>query len=321
MAVYSSARSFGIGQSARSLVRELVLRNHAAELMPKARETPGHLWHLHYGNSARATLYALLRSKDRSVVSVHDAMPRDPRIRSTLRELQTRALNRHRVIAHSQHAKSLLADQGVSADIAVVPLLLPPAPVERAAVDQLREEWQTGRYERTLVSAGRITGGKGLQELLDAARALPQIQLVLLGKSTNRRSRALLETRSANVRHCRAPDDTSFYTGLAAGDALVSIRRSSVGETSGPVVQAHALGTPVLGLKHGSLPEYCSGKDQLLDASATARDVLELSLTRQLERLQPGDNARFEPDRIIADLISIYETEFGFAKRAVDFAD
>jgi hypothetical protein len=69
---------------------------------------------------------------------------------------------------------------------------------------------------------------------------------------------------------------------------LISLRRESVGEASGPVVMAHLAGTPVAGLAVGSLREYCGPGDIILPESTTATELLRAIVRqRPLPRIVP----------------------------------
>ena len=68
-----------------------------------------------------------------------------------------------------------------------------------------------------------------------------------------------------NVRWVRDADDNLFNTIIAASDFLLNFRRESVGETSGPVVKALALGIYIAGYDVGFMKEYIGKQGILFD--------------------------------------------------------
>jgi hypothetical protein len=87
---------------------------------------------------------------------------------------------------------------------------------------------------------------------------------------------------------------------------VVSWRPDSVGETSGPVVQAHQMGTPVAGLAVGSLPEYCGAGDVLVPAGTPPGGLLDAVLAAPLERIPAGDTRREDAASIAARYTVLY---------------
>jgi hypothetical protein len=139
------------------------------------------------------------------------------------------------------------------------------------------------------VVAGVLKQTKGVGELVGAARHHPGVRLVLIGQVADRATERELSALPDNVVHFPVADDETFLATLASADIVISMKRDSAGEASGPVVQAHLLGTPVAGLRVGSLPEYCGVGDLLLDPSSSADDLLDAVLEAPLSRIPPDD--------------------------------
>lgn len=295
--------SAGIWRAAAEVAAALQASGVSADV---AEQPADHGNHFHLGNSTRRLLPSMAR-RTGSVVTVHDAIPRDLWVRRLLARPQARILDRLHVVTHSRFAAELLADAGWRGQATVIPSLLPVTPIDRADVDTLRQTWETERYEITVVNAGEIRASKGIDEIIDAARRHPDVQVVLLGALTDPSMRELLTSAPANVRHVEAPSDTEFCHAIAAGDALLSIRRSSVGETSGPVVQAHRLHRPVVGIAIGTLPEECGPGDILVDADATAAEALSRAKEIGLAPLAPGSPQIPDPSDVAARLTALYQ--------------
>lgn len=255
--------------------------------------------HFHYGNSCRSVLRPLARRRG-DVVTVHDVLPRNRLLRACLPPAVGAVLRRHHLVAHSDHAARLLAGMAPGARPDVVPLLLavpsPPAPSPLGPPD--------GRP--SVVLAGRLRAVKGVAELVEAAAARPALRLTLVGAAADRRTAALLGRLPANVCHLDRPDHTTFMAALAGADVVVSWRPDSVGETSGPVVEAHQLGTPVAGLATGSLPEYCGPGDVLVAPGTPAGVLLDAVLAAPLGRIPAGDARRRPPEDVAARYVELY---------------
>ncbi|HET6754579.1 MAG TPA: hypothetical protein VFH23_11590 [Jiangellaceae bacterium] len=113
-----------------------------------------------------------------------------------------------------------------------------------------------------------------------------------------------LKSAPHNVTLVNEPDDTTFSRVLAAGDAVLLPRRHSVGETSGPLVMAHALGTPAALLDAGSAPEYAAPGDLLLPVDTPLSQFLIEASVRSWERVPiAADHQR-------KDVLAAYRREF-----------
>lgn len=262
--------------------------------------------HFHLGNSTRRLVPAMVRHSG-SVVTVHDAIPRNAWMRRIISAPQARLLNRLHVVTHSNFAADLLRDAGWNGEATVVPSLLPVTPIDQTKLDALRSAWEVDRFRLTIVSAGEVRASKGTEEIVHAAGRNPDIQVVLLGRITEPAMADVVARASNNVRHVEAPSDDDFCHAIAAADGLLSLRRDSVGETSGPVVQAHRLGRPVIGLASGTLPEACGPGDVLLDPRADAGDLFAAAASSGLAPLAAGSPQIPQPAEVAQRLIELYD--------------
>lgn len=293
--------SLGPRRAASHLAEVLVADSFDARLV----ERPGRDGRLnaHLSNSSRSLLLPLARRRE-CLLTLHDVVPRDLRVRKALMPILLRVLRRHRVVVHSRHAADLLHDYGFDAPIGVVPLQLPverPTDATRLAE---RSRLLHGHEEQLLVLAGQLRASKRVDELVRVAGSVPGSRLVLLGKSADSGTTDALRRAPDNVMVVEDPDDPTFSLVLAAADALLLPRRSSVGETSGPLVMAHALGTPAVLLDSGSAPEYAVPADLVLPADAPLSQLLKEASVRRWERVPTSaDDQR-------ARLLAAYRREF-----------
>lgn len=293
--------SAGIWRAADQMASAVRLAGRPADVVDRAATERNHF---HLGNSTRGLVLPMARHVG-SVVTVHDAIPRNPWVRRTLSPLQARFLRRFHVVTHSRHAADLLTAAGWRGEATIVPSLLPIGEIDPTAVETWRSSWAADEYRLTLVSAGEVRASKGVIEIVDAARHFPDVLVVLLGRITDPAMRNVVDEAPRNVVHAEAPDDDAFAAAIAAGDALLSVRRESVGETSGPVVQAHRLHRPVVGLSTGSLPETCGPGDLLLPPTSSVAELISAAVNAELQPLPAGSAQVPDPvavGRILDDL-------------------
>jgi glycosyltransferase involved in cell wall biosynthesis len=218
-------------------------------------------------------------------VTLHDVVSRDSRVRKALSPVLLRILRRHRVVVHSRHAANLLRESGFDDPVGVVPLFHSvEQPAEDACLAE-RARLLHGHDSSVLVLAGRLTAAKAVDELIRAAGSASDISLVLLGTVADPPTAKALKSAPDNVTLVEDPDDSKFALVLAAADAVLLPRRNSVGETSGPLVIAHALGTPVAMTDSGSGPEYAVPGDLVLPADIPLSRFIKEASTNNWQRL------------------------------------
>jgi glycosyltransferase involved in cell wall biosynthesis len=277
------SRSLGPRRAASDLTEALVADGVSARLVE--RPEPGGGLNAHLSNSSRSLLLPLARRR-RCLVTLHDVVPRSSRAHRALSPIVLRILRRHRVVVHSRHAADLLHGNGFDDPVGIVPLfhLADDQPTEEARLAE-RSRLLRGHEGNLLVLAGRLTAAKGVDELIRVAGRGSDSSLVLLGNVADSAAAAALRSTPGNVSLVEDPDDSTFSLVLAAADAVLLPRRSSVGETSGPLVMAHALGTPVAMLDSGSGPEYAVPGDLVLPADTPISQFLKEVGARTWQRL------------------------------------
>jgi glycosyltransferase involved in cell wall biosynthesis len=221
------------------------------------------------------------------VVTVHDVEPRTRLLLPAYRRLVYPGVVAHatRVVVHSAFAADLLRGhiELPHARIDVVPhAATVPAVRDRSAARQILG-WPVG--VPTVVLPGAARSVKLVREAIDAA-AGTEWRLVLVGEPRDRE--LLRRARASRVDVLAAPADATYEAAIAASDVVLVLRRDSVGETNGPLLDALGAGRAVLATPTGSIPEvagdaalYCAptvdsirgGLRQLLDESA--RTTLE----------------------------------------------
>lgn len=299
--VAAPSRSLGPRRAASHLVDALVADGVPAQLV--ARPGRGGEVNAHLSNSSRSLLLPLAQRRG-CLVTLHDVVPRGTRIHRALSPVVLRILRRHRIVVHSHHAADLLRENGFDQPVGVVPLFhsVERPPEEARLAERLR--LLRGHYSNVLVLAGRLRAAKRVDELIRAAGCAPDTALVLLGRVADAPTARALKSAPDNVVVVDDPDDSMFSLVLAAADAVLLPRRRSVGETSGPLVMAHALGTPVALADSGSGPEYAVPGDLILPADMPLSQFIKESSAHGWHRLTASaDDQR-------ATIVAVYRREF-----------
>lgn len=289
IAVVAPEGSLGIGRYARDLAAALVEAGLDAATATSLGPSGSHD-HAQLGNSTRGLLPPLATHSAPLLVTLHDVVPRDPLARAALSWPQARILSRHRVVVHSRHAAELAARLGLREPADVVRFGATERRLPEDRRDGVRSELSPHGAPLLLV-AGVLKRARGSLAVLEAAVAFPDAVFVLAGRAGDDETRAALASAPPNVAHVPNADDTRFSELLASADVLLNFRLDSVGETSAPLVEAHAWGTPMAGWAVGSIPEYCGEHDLLFPAGTPVaealRDVLEV--LPRLGRIPLGD--------------------------------
>jgi glycosyltransferase involved in cell wall biosynthesis len=299
--IAAPSRSLGPRRAASHLADALVADGFRARLVDRpARD--GRV-NAHLSNSSRSLLLPLARRRG-CLVTLHDVVSRDSRVRKALSPVVLRILRRHRVVVHSHHAANLLRENEFDDPVGVVPLFhAVERPTEDARLAE-RSRLLHGHDGNLLVLAGRLTAVKGVDELIRAAGPASDISFVLLGTVADPATARALKSAPDNVTLVEDPDDRMFSLVLAAADAVLLPRRNSVGETSGPLVIAHALGTPVAMTDSGSGPEYAVPGDLVLPADMPLSQFIKEVSVNNWQRLPASADAQ---RRIVLDA---YRREF-----------
>ena len=238
-----------------------------------------------------------------------------PRVR-LLRATRNTALRRAtRVVVPSAYLRDLAVAWGVPPErLEVVPNPAPPLPALPGR-DEARA--RLGLNGFTLAAAGRLTRQKALEDALDAVARTHDVSLVVAGdgperSALERRATALeLEQR---VRFAGALSRDEVLTLFRAADA--ALLTSSWENLPHSVVEALAVGTPVLATRVGGVPEVVrDGENGLLvpagDVDAIAGAIGRLAadgeLRAALASRAPASVAELDEARVLERIDRLIE--------------
>ena len=231
-----------------------------------------------------------------------------------LRETRSRTLRRvQRLVCPSRYLASLAVEWGVPADrVTVLPNAAPPLPAlptRSDAREQLRVDGPT------LAFAGRITRQKALDVAFDALARVDGVTFLVAGEGPD-----LADVRRAasdrgldgRVRFVGPLDREGVLTLFRAADA--SLLSSSWENFPHTVVEALAVGTPVIATSVGGVPEVVhddangllvpAGDGEAL-AAAIRRLVGEPGLRERLAAAAAPSVDHLRPDRLYVRLEEI----------------
>ena len=265
-----SQSSLGVSRYCKRLAA--ALRAIDVDYVLAARPGPAPHWHL--ANSSRGALAHAPLARGPFVVTGHDLRPRtralEPLYRFGVDPLVLRRAAA--VVVHSSYAASLLGDWR---RVHVIPH---PAtrfpPLERRMA---RRALGWDEEARIALLPGVPKGVKLVAEAQGSVRA--PWRLVVLG----------------------SVDDVTYAHAFAAADAVLVLRRDSVGESNGPLLDGLGAGRAVLATPTGSIPEVAGGAAVLcapdriaesLDELWTAKDELEQKARARASELSWEASAR-----------------------------
>jgi hypothetical protein len=205
--------------------------------------------HWHLANSSRGVLAQAPLTRRPFVVTGHDLRPRTRALEPLYRLVANPLVLRRAaaVIVHSSYAASLLADLRHAHVIPHPATAF--APIERSAARRVLG-WKD--EERIALLPGVPKGTKLVAQAQNLVRA--PWRLVVLG----------------------AVDDATYARAFAAADAVLVLRRNSVGESNGPLLDALGAGRAVLATRVGSIPEVAGDAAVLCTPDGIARGLHEL---------------------------------------------
>ncbi len=237
-----------------------------------------------------------MRRRGPFLLTVHDILPRSRVLRPAQRAIVLPLCTRReaRLIVHSHHAAELLVrSAGISPGrIEIVPHPAAPAPacdrsVARAALGLDLDG------PPLFVLPGVLKPAKLVAETLSAAHPLlhsGRARLLLAGRVADERLAAAAAAAGAVV--LRDPDSTEYESAIAAADAILCVRADSVGESSGPLLEAIGSGRPSLVTAVGSGPEVAGASARVVEGSVGGIRAGLQALLDDGERAQRAGLAR-----------------------------
>jgi glycosyltransferase involved in cell wall biosynthesis len=255
----------------------------AVDYQPTSRPHGDELAHFHMANSTRAVLPHIARHGRPFLLTVHDVVPRTAALRPLHRALVV-PLCVHRaarVIVHTRHAAELLARTAAVADarVTVVPHPAPrPRSTDRAAARAALGLECDG--PPLFVLPGVLKRAKLVCETLTAAGPLlaaGRARLLLAGRVVDERVAA--EAARAGAVVLRDPGADAYEHAIVAADAILCVRADSVGESSGPLLDAIGAGRPSIVAAVGAAPEIAGESARVVAPTAAGiRDGIEALL-------------------------------------------
>ena len=226
------------------------LRTVGVDYVLAERRGPAPHWHL--ANSSRRALAQAPLTRQPFVVTAHDLRPRTSALEPLYRLVaHPLVLGRAAaVVVHSSYAASLLSDRRRAHVIPHPATRF--APLERQAA---RAALGWGDEERVALLPGVPKSAKLVAEAKASVR--PPWRLAVLG----------------------TVDDATYARAFAAADAVLVLRRDSVGESNGPLLDALGAGRAILATRVGSIAEV---------AGEAAVFCTRETIQRGLEELWPA---------------------------------
>jgi glycosyltransferase involved in cell wall biosynthesis len=215
------------------------------------------------------------------------------------------------VFTPSAYLRELTLTWGVAAErVSVLPNPAPVLPAELPPRDELRRT--LGLNGATLAFAGRLTAQKSLGRALEAVASANAVQFVIAGEGPERKQ---LEERAAElgiaqrVRFLGAQPRERIVELFRAADA--TILSSSWENFPHTVVEALAVGTPVLAMEAGGVAEVVrNGENGLLVpagdtaalGAAVRRYFADDGLRERLRGAAADSVADYAPERVLGQL-------------------
>lgn len=304
--------SIGIERYARHLAGAL----HVAGVDYRCTTRPrGHsAVHFHLANSSRGALLQAPQRRDPYVVTVHDVQPRTKPLAPLYAGFIYPVVvgRAARVIVHSTFAADLLRKHldVPRGRLEVIHHAAPAPAVSDRTLARAILGWEEDTPIAVLPGAARTV--KLVHEAIDAA-ARTAWRLVLVGQP--RDAGIVRHARAAGVPILCAPADETYEAAITGSDLVLVLRRDSVGETNGPLLDALGAGRAVLATRTGSVPELARGAaalcDPTVDSIASALRSLESAADRRpLETAATARAAEMSWERAAEAHRAVFEGTF-----------
>jgi glycosyltransferase involved in cell wall biosynthesis len=278
-------RSLGVSRYAARLAEALAPLGVSYSLSARAPRVG--VVHFHLANSSRALLRERGRREQPVLCTVHDVTPRTRALVPAYRVLAYPRLARAAcVVCHSAFAADRLVEMcgRRPGRLEVIPH---PATAMRGERAQARRALGWPEDALIAVLPGAIRQVKLVSEALAAVSASPGWRLCLAGRALERGLVSAARARGTLV--LEDLDDAAYARALLAADCVLCLRRDSVGETNGPLLDALGAGRAVLATRTGSIPEvagecvaYCEPRPSAIAASLG--ELSDPGTRRELER-------------------------------------
>jgi len=234
--------------------------------------------HWHLANSSRGSVRQASRHDRPFVVTVHDVVPRTKMLEPVYSRLVYPLVVRRaaRVVVHSRLAADLLVRRaGIPpGSVDVIPHPAPAAPALTRAEARAGLGWPD--EEQVAVLPGAVRGVKLVAEAL-AATERSGWRLAVVGEPRERGLVRMAREHGAYVHE--SPSDGDYQRALLAADCVLVLRRDSVGESNGPLLDALGARRAVLATATGSIPEVAGCAAELCDPDVASirRGLLALA--------------------------------------------
>jgi Glycosyl transferases group 1/Glycosyltransferase Family 4 len=260
-----NARSVGIERYVRHLADGMGRTAVEYRVSDRPGNGPNH-WHL--ANSSRNAILQAARQRSPYVLTIHDVEPRARMLMPAYEAFVYPGViaGAAKVLVHSSFAADLLrrhVDLHPSR-LDVIPHAAPAAALRDRATAREVLGWPAEQLTAVLPGAARAV--KLVRETIDAVRDT-EWRLVLVGEPRDRRLVRYAADAGATI--VSAPEDGVYEAAVAAADVVCVLRRDTVGETNGPLLDALGAGRAVLATRTGSIPEiagaaavYCEAETQ-----------------------------------------------------------
>ena len=212
-------------------------------------ERAGAAPHWHLANSSRRALAEAPLARGPFVVTGHDLRPRTRALEPLYRLVANPLVLRRAaaVVVHSSYAASLLSDRRRAHVIPHPATSFPP--LERHA-------------------ARRALGWDGDERVALLPGVPKSAKLVAEAKASVRRPWRLVVLG--------AVDDDTYARAFAGADAVLVLRRDSVGESNGPLLDALGAGRAIVATRVGSIPEVAGEAAVVCTRDTIARGLEEV---------------------------------------------